>query len=493
MNPLAPAIAAILLAFPLAAQNLLTNGDFETQPVSGGSPVPGWSVTGAGFVKEEMEGATSGTFSAAFSVGGNSEGNVLSQSFATTAGVLYRLDFDAGVFGNPSSGPLQLEVAVLNSSNQTLADRTVFPPAVLTFNPSAVVFRHYQLTFTANSSSTTLRFTDHGLGNASADTVLDTVSVAPTPTPPPNLLTNGDFETGPFEIAGTVSGWTVSGTGLVGLVADASGEGSTTPTHSAAFNIGGDSQGNTLSQSFTTTIGRVYVLDFDAGIFGQPTGNPLQLQVQIFGVATPLTQAITPPVTGAGLIDFQHYQFTFTADSTTTTVRFTDIGGGNAASDTIVDTVSIVPNSTPTPAPTPTPTPTPTPVPTPTPTPTPSPTPQSTPQSFVFHIGSSPKNISEGETATFTISVSPAPSSPLTINYTISGDALLGVDYVLSGVVGQAVIPAGQTSAAITLTTLRDNMAEKKETVILSIPKGERGNNFAKVFIQKDKQKHGSE
>ena len=51
--------------------------------------------------------------------------------------------------------------------------------------------------------------------------------------------------------------------------------------------------GYTTKANVTTTVGAVYDLDFDAGIFGQP-GGTLQLQVDVFGVATPLTDTITP-------------------------------------------------------------------------------------------------------------------------------------------------------------------------------------------------------
>jgi hypothetical protein len=88
----------------------------------------------------------------------------------------------------------------------------------------------------------------------------------------------------------------------------------------------------------------VYTLDFDAGIYGQKTGT-LQLRVQVLGRSVPLDQTVTPPYAGtysANLVIFGHYHFVFTADSSTCTLLFTDIGLGNASADTIVDTVSIV-------------------------------------------------------------------------------------------------------------------------------------------------------
>src|SRR5689334_14870178 len=166
-------------------QNLLTNGDFET-PATTPSPIPGWTLSGTSQIKEEMEGATSGTHDAAFNIGHDSQGSVLSQSFATTAGHTYLLSFDAGIFGQPT-GTLSLQVMVIGSGNQTLASRTVIPPNANTFTPGAVTFRHYQTTFTANSSTTVLQFTDQGAGNLDADTILDTVAVTEIPTLP-NVL-----------------------------------------------------------------------------------------------------------------------------------------------------------------------------------------------------------------------------------------------------------------------------------------------------------------
>ena len=47
------------------------------------------------------------------------------------------------------------------------------------------------------------------------------------------------------------------------------------------------------------------------------------------------------------------------------------------------------------------------------------------------------------------VTASPTQSYPVTVLYRVGGSALLGVDYTLDGTVGQIVIPAGQSSAAI--------------------------------------------
>jgi hypothetical protein len=156
-------------------------------------------------------------------------------------------------------------------------------------------------------------------------------------------LNNPNFETGPFNSVGTVSGWTVVGNVAI-PDSGGVGEGSTSPTHGAALSAGADSQGDQLSQSFSTTSGQTYNVDFDAGIFGKRSGAPLQVNVQIIGSGTLVNQTITPPDAGtftASAVTFQHYTIGFTANSATTTLTFTSVGSGNASADQIIDTVSV--------------------------------------------------------------------------------------------------------------------------------------------------------
>src|SRR5205807_2575290 len=76
-------------------------------------------------------------------------------------------------------------------------------------------------------------------------------------------------------------------------------EGSTSTSHSAVFSVGGDSEGDSISQRFFSTANQVYMLDFDAGVFGTPDSSAtLQLRVQVTGNSTLLDQTITPPVAG---------------------------------------------------------------------------------------------------------------------------------------------------------------------------------------------------
>lgn len=77
----------------------------------------------------------------------------------------------------------------------------------------------------------------------------------------------------------------------------------------------------------------------------------------------------------------------------------------------------------------------------------------------------------EGETpantGTFTITRSGDTTTALTVAYTLGGTATNGVDY--SELSGTVEIPAGQTSATITITPLDDSLIEGDETVVLTL------------------------
>src|SRR5207244_497954 len=96
----------------------------------------------------------------------------------------------------------------------------------------------------------------------------------------------------------------------------------------------------------------------------------------------------------------------------------------------------------------------------PTPTPTPGPTPS-------VSVSASPGQIREGSTATYTITASRAVSQATTVKYSMSGKATLGSDYTLTGTGGQATIAAGQSSATVTLSAIKDNIKEKAEPAIM--------------------------
>jgi len=117
-------------------------------------------------------------------------------------------------------------------------------------------------------------------------------------------------------------------------------------------------------------------------------------------------------------------------------------------------------------------------LPKPPPTPTPSPTPTITPpigppgELPQINVLAVPSSVFEGQTAQFIFSTSLInPSGPTVINYSITGKAIQGLDYVLDGTPGQVIIPPGGTTAVINFHTLPDAVKERSEKVTLTVLK----------------------
>jgi hypothetical protein len=329
--------------------NLVTNGDFETGPYFVRGAIPGWTISGTGNISANSgEGYTDGSHVAALDEGGSSQGNILSQTITTVPGQAYIFEFDGGVFGSP---PTSLQLRLQALGNTSLLDETVAPPVFGSSNPDQTEFHHFFRMFTADSTSTTIRFTDIGTSNAFSDVVIDAVSVVPMPSPTPAPtpttlpLVNADFEAWPFNYPGVVSGWTIGGN----MHIEALTQGATSPDakgHSAGLSVGTDSFGNILSQTFNTVPNQTYTLDFDAGVYGQRNGSPLQMSAQIIGSSPFFSTTVTPPEAGTYhpvFVTFQHYHFSFIAGGTLATVQFTDLVGNNGGADIMLDTVSILP------------------------------------------------------------------------------------------------------------------------------------------------------
>jgi hypothetical protein len=85
------------------------------------------------------------------------------------------------------------------------------------------------------------------------------------------------------------------------------------------------------------------------------------------------------------------------------------------------------------------------------------------------------------------ISTSIISPSPTTVHYTISGSAILGQDYTLTGTPGVVVIPAGQRSTTVGFTATVDNVVEKREVAVFTLAERTKGRKSAKIFIKKQK------
>src|SRR4029453_12376383 len=103
---------------------------------------------------------------------------------------------------------------------------------------------------------------------------------------------------------------------------------------------------------------------------------------------------------------------------------------------------------------------------------TPSPTPTPTPVSIRVDVSVNPTEISEGEAATYTVTASATVTRAITVRYAMSGTATNGTDYTLSGTPNKVTIPAGQSSAVVTLTSQLDQVTEGTETAIMTLQRG---------------------
>jgi hypothetical protein len=103
---------------------------------------------------------------------------------------------------------------------------------------------------------------------------------------------------------------------------------------------------------------------------------------------------------------------------------------------------------------------------------TPTPTPTPTPVPIRVEVSVNPTEISEGETATYTVTASAPVTRTITVGYAMTGTAANGTDYTLSGRPNQVKIPAGQSSATVTLTSVLDQVTEGTETAILTLQRG---------------------
>jgi hypothetical protein len=88
-------------------------------------------------------------------------------------------------------------------------------------------------------------------------------------------------------------------------------------------------------------------------------------------------------------------------------------------------------------------------------------------------VSAAPRGINEGETATYTVTASSVnPNAATIVNYSMKGKAVLGTHYTLSGVKGQIRIPTGQSSASVSLTALKTNLAQGRKTARMLIIAG---------------------
>jgi lysophospholipase L1-like esterase len=146
----------------------------------------------------------------------------------------------------------------------------------------------------------------------------------------PSATTNGSFEN-------DYDGWTASGNQGIksGSPYDAS-EGD----NLVAFNDGDSTPDGVLSQIFATTPGQTYQLAFDCGVLSN-NNNMQRLQVIVQGTTTRVADTTSIQRVGNAAVTWAPRSYVFTADSSTTTLTFTDVSTTTASIDLLLDNVRV--------------------------------------------------------------------------------------------------------------------------------------------------------
>jgi lysophospholipase L1-like esterase len=149
------------------SSSALSNGSFESDYAS-------WTKTGNSEIKSASPYvATNGSKVLAFNTGQSTPNGTVSQTFATTPGQVYQLSFDVGAFGYTTASQ-RIQVAVQGSTSLVSDSASVTP-----LGNGTTVWASKLYTFTANSASTTVTFTDTSTTSNSVDLILDNVVVGP--------------------------------------------------------------------------------------------------------------------------------------------------------------------------------------------------------------------------------------------------------------------------------------------------------------------------
>ncbi len=151
----------------------------------------------------------------------------------------------------------------------------------------------------------------------------------------PSPITNGSFES-------DFAGWTPVGNQEIQSASPY------LPTHGTkllSFNSGDSLPNGSLSQTFPTTSGQTYQLDFDFGILSWSNFTQ-SVEVTVTGNNEHFSVEHSIEKQGAAAIRWLPKSHTFTADSTTTTLNFSDLSTATHSIDALLDNIRITPINT---------------------------------------------------------------------------------------------------------------------------------------------------
>lgn len=381
----------------VVAAGALMNGSFENN-------YTGWTASGHQAVTTDYP-AVDGSRVVAFNFGNSTPDAVLSQTFSTNPGQGYTLTFSQGAIAYQSTAQQRLQVDIQGATPRLSQAVSVFAQG------SGAWYTPQTLTFVADSSTTTLKFTDTSPATANIDMMLDNVQITPLSGPvinaqpqsatvqaghqasfsvgatgqgtltyqwrfngtpisnatnstytiasvqntdqgdydvvvtddnghvtsaaaeltvvPAGIIANGSFEYGFF-------GWSNSG-----VVTATSGYPVTDGSNVAAFNYGNQTPNGVISQTFDTVPGQQYQLLFDLGVLSWQTNAEQKVQVDVAGSSSLISQVVSIFAPGTGSA-YSGKSFTFTANSASTTLTFTDRSVATNNLDMMIDNVRVV-------------------------------------------------------------------------------------------------------------------------------------------------------
>ena len=152
----------------------------------------------------------------------------------------------------------------------------------------------------------------------------------------PAAVVNGSFED-------DYAGWTVTGNHEIQTAAYPYT--STDGGKLLSFNSGNEPPGGSLSQTFATTPGMTYRLLFDYGVLSF-SNLTQQLGVSVQGASQLVADSLTVQRTGNPIVSWFHADYTFTADSASATLTFTDESQATNSIDLLLDHVRMEPQET---------------------------------------------------------------------------------------------------------------------------------------------------
>ncbi|MCH9674709.1 MAG: DUF4347 domain-containing protein, partial [Gammaproteobacteria bacterium] len=217
-----------------------------------------------------------------------------------------------------TTGELIITFTDANTEIPTSADVDNILRQITYANSNGTPPASVQLDWTFDDGNTGSQGTGGALQALGSTTVSITASNnAPVINSTPNLLTNGDLSTG------DLTGWNTTGT------VDVVGE-------QMRFGTGDTVAPHTASQTFTTEIGKTYIVTLQHG--DDSASDRQILQVDVDGATNLLSQTSYTSVSGVGM---STRTYSFTADSASTTLTLTDVSIVTVGVDGLVDNISV--------------------------------------------------------------------------------------------------------------------------------------------------------